>query len=568
MNHDELVSYVQEARRLGKTDAEIRVALGTHPGVTETQLSDALSATPAAPSILPEATMPLSSLSGIVVPPRPRRSVKKVVTGLVLVLLLLVAAGVAAAQYTGLYVFPLLPVNSKRVWNSFVGKTTSQPVHSEFNLQYTDAGSSTAPSPFGGVLKDIKAEVKGTSFTNGATDLKSLQSSSNLTYSLASGNTSFSTGLEYRLVGEALYVNVGQNPFLSSMMLGFSGGSVPIEGVNTQQKYEWIKFALDANSLQKLQQGMDAPSGDTQKLLDQQYWQELTKMWTRADLMEQPKLIGTEEVRGVQTLHFETNVKKDELRKALTSTVTKLLADTGDASDKQGQEEAVTMLNALVEKLTVHSVGLWIGQRDGHVYRVRVASNAPSVTSLVKAATDTISGSLQNVMQPCMSDPSIPCEIVPTPSAQERSKQFVDAIDFSASFDLNMEFFDYGKTQTVEVPQGSYDFTALLDTSRTGSRDAKRIADVRQLASALELSFNDNGKYPGRLEDVTTASPVVYLSMLPTASTPPDGNCTDAENAYAYTLVNPSEYKLTFCLGNATSGYSPGVHTLSPSGIQ
>lgn len=37
-----------------------------------------------------------------------------------------------------------------------------------------------------------------------------------------------------------------------------------------------------------------------------------------------------------------------------------------------------------------------------------------------------------------------------------------------------------------------------LNSARAKSRDAKRIADVRQLASALELYFNDVSAYPSR----------------------------------------------------------------------
>ena len=35
-----------------------------------------------------------------------------------------------------------------------------------------------------------------------------------------------------------------------------------------------------------------------------------------------------------------------------------------------------------------------------------------------------------------------------------------------------------------------------LNSARAKSRDAKRLADVRQIASALELYFNDKSAYP------------------------------------------------------------------------
>ena len=35
-----------------------------------------------------------------------------------------------------------------------------------------------------------------------------------------------------------------------------------------------------------------------------------------------------------------------------------------------------------------------------------------------------------------------------------------------------------------------------LGNSRAKARDAKRVADVKQVQTALELFFNDNGRYP------------------------------------------------------------------------
>ncbi|OGE77094.1 MAG: hypothetical protein A2668_02480, partial [Candidatus Doudnabacteria bacterium RIFCSPHIGHO2_01_FULL_48_180] len=40
-----------------------------------------------------------------------------------------------------------------------------------------------------------------------------------------------------------------------------------------------------------------------------------------------------------------------------------------------------------------------------------------------------------------------------------------------------------------------------LNSARAKSRDAKRLSDVRQIQTALELFFNDNNRYPD--EDTT-----------------------------------------------------------------
>ena len=124
-----------------------------------------------------------------------------------------------------------------------------------------------------------------------------------------------------------------------------------------------------------------------------------------------------------------------------------------------------------------------------------------------------------------------------------------------------------------------------LNSARSKSRDAKRVADIKQISSAMELYFNSQSSYPttassGQLvSGQTLGSPSItptYMAAIPSAPTPPDGSCSSAAvngaNGYymyangASSLTN--SYTITFCLGVATGAYSQGPHTLTSSGIQ
>ncbi len=134
-----------------------------------------------------------------------------------------------------------------------------------------------------------------------------------------------------------------------------------------------------------------------------------------------------------------------------------------------------------------------------------------------------------------------------------------------------------------------------LNSARAKSRDAKRLADVRQLASAMELIFNDAGAYPtcggtacptGTPQVMGGASGVIrvdgnpvrnltptYFGLIPAAPTPPDNtsgsNCNATTNAYRYEAsATGSGYTISFCLGDVTGGLNGGLHTLTPSGMQ
>lgn len=121
-----------------------------------------------------------------------------------------------------------------------------------------------------------------------------------------------------------------------------------------------------------------------------------------------------------------------------------------------------------------------------------------------------------------------------------------------------------------------------LNSARSKSRDAKRLADIRQVQTALELYFNDQAGYPVLgsatvIENMglgstsgwnATPTGSVYLQKLNAAPLPGDGTCTDVISSNKYTYSgSASTYTLTFCLGAATGGYVAGVRTASPAGI-
>ena len=123
-----------------------------------------------------------------------------------------------------------------------------------------------------------------------------------------------------------------------------------------------------------------------------------------------------------------------------------------------------------------------------------------------------------------------------------------------------------------------------LNSARAKARDARRLADVRQLQTALELFYNDNNNYPQ--ESITPANQAsltdglpgflfnTYLASWPAAPTPFDnpsagGDCTAANNLYVYDATgnDPTTYTINFCLGSLTGGYTAGTHVASPTGI-
>ena len=129
-----------------------------------------------------------------------------------------------------------------------------------------------------------------------------------------------------------------------------------------------------------------------------------------------------------------------------------------------------------------------------------------------------------------------------------------------------------------------------LNSARAKARDAKRLADIRQFASAMELYFNDNGTYPTTSGNFSAATGYIlgqtdgakqlvpgYVGVMPKAPIPADGATCAASfagntgNDYQYFgngVNKTSYYTVSFCLGAATGAYSAGMHDLTPSGMQ
>lgn len=123
-----------------------------------------------------------------------------------------------------------------------------------------------------------------------------------------------------------------------------------------------------------------------------------------------------------------------------------------------------------------------------------------------------------------------------------------------------------------------------LNNARQKSRDAKRVADVKQMQTALEMYFNDCNGYPvaaAGSPDMAadnngacaagqcSATFADFMSQVPEPPEPP------ATSAYTYTTpaANDCEsYSIVFNLEAATGGLASGLTTnimctATPAGI-
>jgi prepilin-type N-terminal cleavage/methylation domain-containing protein len=128
-----------------------------------------------------------------------------------------------------------------------------------------------------------------------------------------------------------------------------------------------------------------------------------------------------------------------------------------------------------------------------------------------------------------------------------------------------------------------------VTSARQKARDARRAADLGQMLKAMELYFDTNRGFPGGTVSGATQVPTdmdQFVATLPVSPEPADSGCTgtvapspatDANSYYYQPLGTPytsngktvyPDYRYYFCIGGKTGDLNPGVHFISPAGMQ
>lgn len=105
------------------------------------------------------------------------------------------------------------------------------------------------------------------------------------------------------------------------------------------------------------------------------------------------------------------------------------------------------------------------------------------------------------------------------------------------------------------------------------ARDAKRIADAKQISTALNLYFDDKELFPisaiitlgegnysclnGNGFVASCDTEPIYMKMIPVAPTPP------IDNKYTYASIDGNDYQLSFTLEKINQDLGPGINCVA-----
>ncbi len=123
-----------------------------------------------------------------------------------------------------------------------------------------------------------------------------------------------------------------------------------------------------------------------------------------------------------------------------------------------------------------------------------------------------------------------------------------------------------------------------LNSARQKARDARRVADIRQVQTALEMYYSDANGYPSGANTLVgvvagtagncidnagftaNCSGTVYMARTPSNPVPTnDGSCPTS--GYYYNSASNTTYTIQYCLGAATGSLTAATHTATPAGL-
>lgn len=367
---------------------------------------------------------------GVSTPP-PAKSKKLWVIAVVIILVL---AGLGWGAYAMYY-------SPTRVWQKFVSHPAMPNVASDdFSIAYTDNGK--VDTSGGGAMMGMFSNLKFSFSGNAYVDIRDQQNPKmkmNLLYSFGSGDSSISSAANLIVLGQDIYFNLGDNPFVSAMLSYLSPG----------QKIDWIK--LNAKDLQAAAGTSTSPAIDY--AAQAQAYQQLFAQYAPKVILVD-KFIGKDNLRGVTTYHYSNKIDKQQAKAFMSSFIDEIMIQVAAQQPDLKSEDiskSKTMANkivsSIIDGIEFKDIETWVGMKDGQLYKIKYTVSAPSLASMVNAGVKESDASTGK-------------------SEEEITDAMLKDITYDAEISSQQEMYDFGKTQDVSAPANAFDLAKKIQEEK------------------------------------------------------------------------------------------------------
>lgn len=264
-----------------------------------------------------------------------------------------------------------------KVWEKFSIQNSSEIFTKKFNLTYTDYGTFESPDSFTNFqLKDLKLNLDGVLYLD-STNIQTPISESEIKYSFSSGNTAFTTDFSYRFVNEVLYINVGENPFLNSLL----------SSISKNKKIDWLAVDLK-KAFSQINNTEGNQNEKIKQFFEQDLQNELKTIFKNTKLIKVESFVGKEFIDKNLVFHFKNTLDKQALKQFINSVIDSLANSAKKAGSEMGKEDQTAIvkeiLGEIINKIEIKEFETWVGAKNSLLYKIHLISNSPSIINTAK----------------------------------------------------------------------------------------------------------------------------------------------------------------------------------------
>lgn len=344
------------------------------------------------------------------------------------------------------------------------------------------------------------------------------------------GGTKFEADIEVVVIDSAIYAKFVKVPnFIDSLLAGmdFALGD------------KWWKFDLkESNSLSKnIPFEVEVTTEENLK----QTKKKLSSLMKNNPIIKIDERLKDDKINGEKNYHFKSSINALNLTKLTNefSSISQNDIQVENEIVKSQKESIEKRIKSLSDFMTKSDIDIWINKKSFDMRK-----------TIFNFSFDTSKLQTNDAITP-------------------DSYGLIDVMG-------SVEYADIGKEMNIKAPENSDNFFELiskkLEEAKIKSRDARRLADAKQIQTALELYYSDNGNFPKELKYLVESNDLQaeneikknygYLFDLP-KDPKPNKECGE-EFDYSYSVKDAEQdFDLSFCLEEGIGKYQKGTSTFN-----
>ena len=291
---------------------------------------------------------------------------------------------------------------------------------------------------------------------------------------------------------------------------------------------KWIKFDISTGTLAQIE---EIRKELEKKELNEEEFSRVSKIFYEDhEIFKLVKALPDDKIDRKSVYHVIFALDKEEFRAALSEA-------NQSVGGKLFSEEQKYDVNKAIDDIKINDFEAWIGKKDHYLHRLQTSfSMAEAQTSIDLSFRMNLSGFDQKV-------------------------DIKEPEDFKTFEEFVSEMLGISQEQLSRELSG--------EAAREKARNASRLADIKQVQTALGLYYNDQGFYPdsvdfGGLGSIAYGT-VTYMTRVPSNPEPRNEGVCPNDNYSYRALEGGKNYELNYCFSLPTGGLAAGQQTATPS---